>query len=781
MNNKVLYTLEYDKIVRLLQEHLASEIGYEISQALRPASSFEQASALLKQTLEADAVYRRTGKTPIEGFPDTRNSLRRTHAALALHAGELLAIAQCLRASRSARDVLQNGDADGLLCIMANQLSSHRSIEEEIARCILSEDEISDNASVELSRIRRQMRITNERVREKLNNMLKSPAIQKYLQEPIITVRNGRYALPVKAEYRTQVPGLIHDQSGSGATIFIEPTAVVELGNDYKRLLLEEKKEIERVLAGLTALIDPYADELYGSLTVLGTLDVIFAKAVMARDMHANCPNLNHMHTINIKRGRHPLLDREKVVPVDVWLGDTYSTLIITGPNTGGKTVTLKTVGLFTLMAMSGMFIPADEGSNLSVFTEVFADIGDEQSIEQSLSTFSSHMMNNVEILKQANEDSLVLLDELGAGTDPVEGSALAQAILETLFEKRALTVATTHYSEIKAFALTHEGMQNASMEFDVDKLCPTYRLFIGIPGKSNAFEISKRLGLDETVIEKARKFIEHQDLAFEDVISSAENARRAAETERAEAQTMVSEAEKIKNALKVERQKLEDERSVLRQKAKEDARRLVQETRREMEQLIAQLRTLKDIDQKTLERAIQKSRDGMRKEEEKFNESIRRADEGGCAPKALEAGDRVYVLSLGQEASVLKKSDAKGDVAVQAGIIKLTVPITDLRLVKAPTSVKKSSAKIQISQERSGMELDLRGKMVDEATIEIDRFIDDAMISGIKEFSVIHGKGTGALRTGVQAYLRQHPRVKSFRIGAYGEGDAGVTVVTLK
>lgn len=784
MNQKVLSTLEYDKIIGILKTHVASVVGMECADALRPATDLDGAETLLRQTDEADVVYRRTGRTPVDGFPDTRETLRRVHAALALSPGDLLSVASCFRASRNAREMLQDGEAEGLLCLMANRLSSHRSIEEEVARCILSEDEIADSASPELSRIRRQMRLTNERVRDKLNSMIKSPTYQKYLQDPIITMRNGRYALPVRAEYRAQIGGLIHDQSSSGATLFVEPAAVVELGNEFKRLQSEEKVEIERILAGLTAMVEPYADELYLSLGILGTIDLIFAKAVMARDMRAHRPELNAEGKICIRKGRHPLLPKDAVVPVDIWLGDEFQTLIITGPNTGGKTVTLKTVGLFSLMAMSGMFVPAEEGTALSVFDEVFADIGDEQSIEQSLSTFSSHMKNNVRILDEADGKSLVLLDELGAGTDPIEGAALAQAILETLFEKGALTVATTHYSEIKAFALTHAGMQNASMEFDVDRLCPTYRLFIGIPGKSNAFEISRRLGLTPEVIEKAKRFLQHKDVAFEDVLSGADAARRRAEEELSAAREARYAAQADATALERERKKLESEKSELRAKAREDARRLVSDTRDEMERLIAGLRKLRNIDQKELERAIQNTRDAMRKREDALYEKQMRRETEGDAPESVKPGDRVQVLSVGQIGVVEKKPNPKGEVSVRIGSIKMTAQLSDLRIAEAPKEKKKETgSKIVLSQEERGssLELDLRGKTVDEAMIEIDRFLDNAAINGLKEVSVIHGKGTGALRTGVQAYLKTHPRVKSYRIGAYGEGDAGVTVVTLR
>ncbi|MEG1755218.1 MAG: endonuclease MutS2 [Clostridia bacterium] len=782
MNEKVLHTLEYDKIIFQLKRHTVSSVGEEYADALCPTDALADAQTLLQQTIEADVVCRRTGSTPILAFPDVRTLLGKLHAALFLTTGELLNIAQLMKAAREARNVLQGGDGEGLLYNMANQLASRRSIEEEIARCIPAEDEISDQASPELSRIRRQMKIVNERMRDKLNSMIKSTATQKYLQEPIITMRNGRYALPVKAEYRAQVPGLIQDQSSSGATLFIEPAAVVELGNDLKRMLLEEKTEIERVLTGLTALIAPYDAELSGSIVVLGTLDLIFAKAILAQDMNAHMPLLNDEQHIHIYRGRHPLLPKESVVPVDIWLGEEFSTLVITGPNTGGKTVTLKTVGLLTLMAMSGMFVPAEEGTVLSVFTQVFADIGDEQSIEQSLSTFSSHMKNNVSILNNADAHSLVLLDELGAGTDPVEGAALAQAILESLSHRHALTVATTHYSEIKAFALTHSGMQNASMEFDVDRLCPTYRLFVGIPGKSNAFEISRRLGLNDDIISRAHDYLEKKDVAFETVLSEAEQARRAAEQERETAQQARWESERIRGELAYAQQKLNDEKALLRQKARDDARRSVQETRQEMEQLIAELRSIRNIDKQELERAVQKTRDKLRLAEDKMYEQSMRRNAVGEAPKTVKTGDLVHILSVDQEATVLKAPDNRGDVMVQAGIIKMSIPLADLRMTESKKEKQKTASKVMLATEQvSVMELDLRGKMVDEACIEIDRFIDNAARTGINELTIIHGKGTGALRAGVQSYLKRNARVKSYRMGAYGEGDAGVTIITLK
>ena len=784
MNERALHSLEFDKIRAQCAAHTASDIGREFVDALTPTDDLERAEMLLRQTWEADGICRRIGGSPIDTFPDARGTLRRVRAAYALSPAELLSLAACLKASRRARYSLLAGEGEIELHRLANPLSSHDEIESEIARCILSEDEISDNASPELARIRRQMRITAERVKEKLNNIIKSPAYQKYLQEPIVTVRNGRYAIPVKAEHRAQIGGLIHDQSGSGQTVFIEPTAVVELGNAYKQLQAEEKREIERILAGLTALIAPYADELYQSLLLLGNLDCIFARAILARDMRAYCPKLNQNGIIHIKNGRHPLIDRHTVVPISVWIGDGYDTLIVTGPNTGGKTVTLKTVGLFTLMACSGMFLPADESSEIAVFREVFADIGDEQSIEQSLSTFSAHMTNLVSILKEAGDDTLVLLDELGAGTDPNEGAALAQAILKHLQAAGATTFATTHYSEIKAFALTHEGMQNASMEFDVDRLCPTYRLYIGIPGKSNAFEISKRLGLDEAIIEQAKEYLKHEDVAFEDVLSGAEEQRKLAERQATELSEELDRAKAERIALEAERKKLREDRAAIREKAREEARAVVQQTKRDMDALISELRQVKNIDTKALERAIQSSRDALRESANRLSDRPEAAASDGEIPTSVIRGQTVRVVSLNSTATVLKPQDQKGMVQVQAGLIKVFVPLSDLRLIEQKKEQPRAVTKpreIMTDIKTVKYELDLRGRLVDDAVLEIDAFIDDCIRTGRTEFNIIHGKGTGALRAGVQNYLKTHPRVKSFRIGAYGEGDAGVTVVTLK
>ena len=782
MLEKVLKTLEYDKIRAMVAERTQCCTGRELAEAMEPVFTNGEAASQMALTAEAEKLLIRTGRSPAEGFPDLRGCLKRVHAALYLSPGELLGVARCLKAIRLCKEALESAEDCPLLGNLAQWLQAHRSIEEEIGRCIAGEEEISDGASPALLRIRRSMRIANDRVRERLGNMIRSATFQKYLQEPLVTIRNGRFVLPVKQEYRQNVPGLIHDQSGSGATLFIEPTAVVELGNEYKKLLGGEEEEIQRILSELTALCAPYSQDILEGLGILGQVDLAFAKARLGREMEGVQPEMDQQGFLRIIKGRHPLIPKEQVVPIDVWLGEEFTTLIITGPNTGGKTVTLKTVGLFALMAQSCLFIPAQTGSRLPVFQAVYGDIGDEQSIEQSLSTFSSHMTNIVEILKQADAGSLVLLDELGAGTDPVEGAALAMSILEELHSRGCRTVATTHYSEIKAFALTRAGMENASMEFDVDRLCPTYRLFIGIPGKSNAFEISKRLGMEERLIEKAREYLKNEDVKFEDVISGAEAQRRQAEEERRLAAAERDATAKLREEMEKQRARLEGERETLRAKAREDSRRLVNETREEMEKLVAAIRAIPGLDQRAADRVIQRSRDALRKREADLAEPLeKKSQDPGAAPKQVRPGETVRILSLDQKATVLSPADAKGEVQVQAGIMKLTVKLKDLRLIQ-DTAPTKGVGKVQLdTQRQGGLELDVRGKLVDEAILEVDRYIDNCLMSGLDQVSIIHGKGTGALRAGIQDYLKRDKRVKSYRMGAYGEGDAGVTVVTLK
>ncbi len=782
MRKKVLKTLEYDKITEMLRAKTATCTGAELAERLKPFGSFDEVKSALALTAEAETVLIRSGRSPIEGFPDMRECLKRIHAALFVSPAELMGISRCMRASRLAKEAIEREENVPRLSNLAAYISTHRSAEEEIDRCILGEEEIFDGASPELARIRRSMRQANDRVREKLGSMIRSAAYSKYLQEPLITIRNGRFVIPVKQEYRQNVPGLIHDQSSSGATLFIEPAAVVELGNQYKKLVMEEQQEIERILSELTAMIAPYGSEINENISLMGEMDIAFAKARLAREMNAVEPTLNDTGYIKIVQGRHPLIPKETVRPIDVWLGKDFRTLIITGPNTGGKTVTLKTVGLFVLMTQSGMFIPADIGSEISVFQSVYADIGDEQSIEQSLSTFSSHMKNIVGILDGADDRSLVLLDELGAGTDPIEGAALAMSILEELHSRGTVTVATTHYSEVKAFALTHEGIENASMEFDVDRLCPTYRLFIGIPGKSNAFEISKRLGISDGIIGRAKTYLKSEDVRFEDVISSAQSRYQLAEEERAMASAARQELDRLRQETEAERKKLEADRAKYQTRAKEESRRIVEDTRREMEKLIADIRSVKGLDRSAADRVIQQSRDALRKRQGDLAEKLMlNSDDGTKPPKTVSPGDTVRIVSLDKKATVLSKPDQRGEVQVRAGVMKLNVKLKDIRIIKDDTP-QKGAGRIRLEADRQvGMELDIRGMLVDDAILVVDRYIDNAVLSGLSEINIIHGKGTGALRAGIQDYLRTDKRVKSFRLGNYGEGDAGVTVVTLK
>lgn len=784
MEKRVLKTLEYDKILTMLKERASCCISRELVDTMEPSGDFDTVERELKLTAEAETLFYKTGRSPVDDFPDMRHCLERMHAALFLSTGELLGIASCLKAARIAKDILaKEVGEESYLYNLAGLLITHRSAEEEINRCIINEDEIFDGASPALARIRRAMRLANEKVREKLNSMIRSTAYQKYLQEPIITIRNGRFVIPVKQEYRQQVPGLIHDQSSSGATLFIEPSAVVELGNEYKKLLAEEADEIERILTELTAMLAPYADEIREDLNIMGQIDLVFAKAKLSRELNAVMPRLNRNNYVRIVRGRHPLIPADRVVPIDIWIGRDYRSLIITGPNTGGKTVTLKIVGLFALMVQSGIFVPANEGSEFPVFEHIYADIGDEQSIEQSLSTFSSHMKNIVGILDKADENSLVLLDELGAGTDPIEGAALAMSILEELNDRHCICVSTTHYSEIKAFAMTHEGMENASMEFDIDRLCPTYRLYIGIPGKSNAFEISSRLGLPNSIIDKAKGFLKGEDVRFEDIISSAQSQHRIAEEERKMAEEARAELEKLRADAERERRKLDEDRNRLQAKAKEDAKRIVADTKREMEKLIVEIRSVKDIDRSAADRVIQAARDTLRATETAVNEkeAIKKED-NTKPPKTVRAGDTVNIVTLDQKATVLSAPDSKGEVMVQAGVMKLNVKLKDIRLIEEKKAAAPTSGKVGLGAGKQvGLELDVRGMLVDEANIIVDRYLDDAYNAGLSEVNIIHGKGTGALRAGVQAFLKRHPLVKGYRMGSYGEGDAGVTVVTLK
>ena len=791
MTERSLRVLEFHKIRAELSKYCMSDMGREKCEALVPTNRIAEVRRMQQETEEARVVLTYLGGTPMIPFADVRASLHLAQIGSALSPRALLDIAACLRAARAARDALvTDRDNTPMLTANASRLSTNRTLEQAIGDAILSEEEIADRASPELFTIRRKMRSCNERVRERLNGMIHSPTTQKYLQEAIITMRADRYVLPVKQEYRGMVPGIVHDQSATGATIFVEPMAVVEIGNELKQLIASEKAEIDRILRALSAQVAPDAAAIADNLAILAQLDFAFAKASLAREMMACEPKVNDEGRIDIRRGRHPLIDPQKVVPLDIRLGADFTTLIITGPNTGGKTVTLKTTGLFTLMAQSGLQVPAEHGTELAVFDDVFADIGDEQSIEQSLSTFSGHMTNIVSILTQVTPDSLVLFDELGAGTDPTEGAALAQAILSTLLDMHTRTVATTHYSELKEYALTTENVENASVEFDVTTLRPTYRLSIGIPGKSNAFEISRKLGLPEFVIGKAKELLSKEQVRFEDVIANAEYHRQVAEKERQIAEEASREMVAIRNQAEAERKKLEEQRERSIKKAKEEAKRIVENARRESDAIIAELRAMKKAGG-AQEHEIQRVRKQVDTAQEALADKPEEA--AGEVPKSVKVGDMVHIASMDVDATVMSLPDAKGYLQLKVGMMKMRAQMSDLRTLSLTQKLikkeqKKQEHKRAMREQRVDVmtrpvrqELDVRGMALDEAIPEVQKFLDDAMLSSLGEVSIIHGNGTGILRAGIQDCLRRHPCVSSFRLGRYGEGETGVTIVSLK
>ena len=784
MSERTLRVLEFTKIREKLAAKALTPMGAEKCLALAPSCNMQEVLLWQQETEEATVILTYLGGHPMASFSDVRPALALADKGATLSPKALLSIAELLRAARTARDALvTDRDNTPLLTEKAQCLCTLRNLEQDITDAIISEDEIADRASSELTNIRRHLRGATERIKDKLNQMIHNASFAKFLQDPIITMRSDRYVLPVKAEYRGSVPGLVHDQSTSGATLFIEPMAAVEMGNELKQWELKEKQEIERILAALSAEVAPYASQLQENVDRLAELDFIFAKGLLSRDMYAVTPKLNQQGFINIIRGRHPLIPAEKVVPSNLWMGRDFTTLIITGPNTGGKTVTLKTVGLFTLMAQAGLHIPADLGTELAVFEQVFADIGDEQSIEQSLSTFSSHMTNIVKIMHEVTPRDLVLFDELGAGTDPTEGAALAQSILTRLLHIRVRTLATTHYSELKAFALSTKGVENASVEFDVETLRPTYRLSIGVPGKSNAFEISRKLGLPENLIDAAKELLSSESIRFEDVIANAEYHRQVAEKERELAAQAAQETIRLRDEAEKLRKEMEEKRENAMRKAREDARRVLENARRESESILSDLKRMKknasvpDAEAAALRRQLEKSIDGL-------SEGLARPmDDAGAPPKTLKPGDRVKILTLGSEGTVLSMPNAKGEVELQAGIMKFKAHLSQLRLVRETVPRQKASVKTQTGAmtRTVSMECDVRGMALDEALSAVDQYLNEAVMAGLNEVSIIHGKGTGVLRSGIQQHLRRHMLVKEFRLGVYGEGESGVTVVTLK
>ena len=784
MTEKTLRVLEFTKIREQLALLALTPLGAEKCRALIPYDDFTQMQEAQEETEEALVILNYVGGNPLRDFSDVRPYLQLADKGAVLAPRALLEIAVFLRACQAAKKALvTERENTPRLTQKAMLITTVPHLEEDISSAILSEDEIADRASSELFNIRKSMRRASEKVKEKLGAMVRSAVYQKALQDPIVTMRNDRYVLPVKQEYRSMVPGLVHDQSASGATLFIEPMAVVEINNELKEWEAKEQQEIQRILQALSAQVAPYAMHLQDSVGFLAELDFCFAKAQLSRNMMGVIPKMNREGRLHILKGRHPLIDPQTVVPSTLWLGRDFNSLIITGPNTGGKTVTLKTVGLFTLMAQAGLQVPAELGTELSFFPQVFADIGDEQSIEQSLSTFSSHMTNIVGIMENVTPYDLVLFDELGAGTDPTEGAALAQAILTTLLKRKVRTMATTHYSELKAFALSTPGVENASMEFNVETLRPTYRLSIGVPGKSNAFEISRKLGLSDTIIEEAQELLSKEAIRFEDVIANAEYHRQIAEKERALAEEASRETSRLRDAAERLRREMEEQREKNLRKAKEEAKRILENARRESEEVLADLKKMRKQGQTPGHEAAQ-----LRK---RLEEGIDQLSEGLKAPSAanltpppkdVKPGQEVEIVHLNTRGTVLSKPDQKGEVQIQAGIMKMKVHLTQLRLVKETQKPKtKTLVKTGAASRTVPMELDVRGCALDEALPQVDQYLDEAVLAALGEVSIIHGKGTGILRAGIQQHLKRHPHVKSYRLGVYGEGESGVTVVTLK
>lgn len=788
MDHKILHTMDYYKIIHKLSAHAATPLGKAVIEQLKPSPDLSIVKHSLQATDEAYKADRLKGSPPFRGIADLSMSLKRARIGGTLNPAELLEIAETIRAGRRVKKhVLQLHDADPipLLAEIAEPLSEHKPTEDAILACIDENAEVMDQASPELAAVRRELRNGESRIREKLEQMIRSSSVQKMLQDAIITLRNDRYVIPVKSEYRSNFGGIVHDQSSSGATMFIEPEVIVSMNNKLRELRANEEREIEKVLQKLTALTADVSEDLLADAEGLGALDFAFAKARLGHEMRASLPRMNDRGFLKLKRGRHPLLAADAVVPIDVELGNSFSAIIVTGPNTGGKTVSLKTVGLLSLMAMSGLFIPAEDGSQMCVFDAIYADIGDEQSIEQNLSTFSSHLTNIIRILKAMTPKSLVLLDELGAGTDPAEGSALAIAILEHIHKLGSRIIATTHYSELKAYAYNRKGVINASMEFDVATLSPTYRLLVGVPGRSNAFAIAERLGLPKAIIDHARGEVSEEDTRVENMIASLEEDRLSAENERNTAEALRRELEELRAKHEAERERFEEQRDKLLRKAQDDAREAVRKAKFEAEQIIADLRKL----------AME---EGASVKEHKLIEARRRLDEAapelhqpkraggsrGAKPARIEPGDEVRVYSLNQKGIVIEL--AGSEALVQLGIMKMKVALDDLELLKSSEAAAKQQQPKQAASlkrtrdENATMELDLRGASLDEALIEADRFLDEAFLAGFGRVHLIHGKGTGVLRTGIQDFLRRHKHVKSYRLGQYGEGGAGVTVAEL-
>ena len=787
MEVKSFKTLEFNKILDKLQNYAGSELGKSIAAQLTPYTDIEEIKLHQGETSEAVTMVIKKGSLGMGGLRDISAYIKRVQIGGSLNITELLHIADFLRVSKRAKGYGQaegKNDAFPILEPRFNAIELANELERDIERCIVSPTEVADDASSTLREIRRNIKISNDRIKEQLNAIIHSASYRNMLQDPVITIRNDRYCVPVKQEYKNAFSGMIHDQSATGATVFIEPMSVVNLNNRIAELLSNEKVEIDRILALLSSKVAEYDDLLLSNQEILADLDFVFAKAELSISMKATEPIFNTKGYINIKKARHPLLNPETVVPTNIYIGKDFNTLLITGPNTGGKTVTLKTVGLFTLMGQSGLHISAFDNSQLTVFDEDFADIGDEQSIEQSLSTFSSHMTNIVKILDKITNNSLVLLDELGAGTDPTEGAALAISIIQYLHKIGVRTLVTTHYSELKLFALSTDGVENASCEFDVQTLRPTYRLLIGVPGKSNAFAISKRLGLPEFLIEDAKEVLSHEDVKFEDVITDLEINRKSLEIEKEKAEEYRKEAERLRVEAQKQREKLNSQRDKIIRKANEEARILISDAKDEADKVLKEIRKLqRNGNTKAIEEKRQALKDKMSKVDSKITKNEKKNHN---VPEKLVIGDKVKVHSLNQSGVVATLPDKNGNVTVKTGIMKVTVSIKDLSLDQSDSVImatpKKFASNIKRKKASSvSAEIDLRGCLADEAIDLVDKYLDDAYLAGVSPVTIIHGKGTGALRKAVHTFLKSNAHVKSFRLGQYGEGESGVTVVELK
>lgn len=786
MDERVLHKLEFNKVIELLTAQCSTLLGKERTADLKPSAEIHKIERMLSETTEAKEVLRFYPGFSLGGVRDIRAALRKSEAGGIIEPSEFLNIYDTLGASKRIKKFFgDEGKKYGLLLVYAEKLAVLNQLEQTIKKAITPEGEVSEDASPELSRIRKQMRLLQGKVREKLESMLRSSEMQKMLQDPLITIRNGRFVIPVKQEYRYQVQGLVHDQSASGATLFIEPLAVVEMSNEAQRYESMERAEVLRILRHLTGLVAEQQEALSLTVENLAVLDFIFAKAKLSAVLDCGQPVMNERGYLRIIQGRHPLI-QGKVVPSTIYLGKDFDVLVITGPNTGGKTVTLKTVGLFTLMAQAGLHVPAETGTELAVFRQVFSDIGDEQSIEQSLSTFSSHMTNIINIVDNLDEHTLVLLDELGAGTDPTEGAALARAILEYLLEKDAKVIATTHYSELKSFAYNKERVENASVEFDVETLRPTYRLLIGVPGKSNAFDISLRLGLKKELVDRARTFLSQEEARVADLIANLETNQIMSEKERQEAEKLKNTARNMLIQLEKKEDEIQAKAQNIIQKAQTEALDIVTRARQQSDALLKEVKEkIKNAPQDTRQE-LQELRNQLREKEEEIQKGMYRDDEEEILfPEDLAPGDLVLLKRLNQKAQVLKKPN-KDEVLVQAGIIKATVKLQDLKRVqehKTEQRAEKTGAgEIVAGKAREiKKDLDLRGYTVEEAISEVEKYLDDAFLAGIAQVNIIHGKGTGALRSAINELLKRHRLVEATRYGGYYEGGLGVTVVEFK